>query len=69
MNERIRLLAEQAGIDLPDDSVYNGHIYRHALEKFAKLIVQEVFDVIENERFEIYEPVVKRVKEHFRVEE
>ena len=44
MNEQIRELAEQAGIDLPDDSVYNGHIYRHALEKFARLIVAECVD-------------------------
>ena len=68
MNERIRLLAEQAGLKIPVDAEYNGHIYRHALERFAKLIVGEVLDVIENERFEIYPPVLQRVKEHFGVE-
>lgn len=41
MNERIRLLAEQAGIVIPKDSEYNGHIYRNTIEKFAWLIVRE----------------------------
>ena len=41
MNEQIRLLAEQAGIKLPDDAEYNGHIYRNSIEKFARLIVRE----------------------------
>lgn len=45
MNERIRKLAEQAGIELPDDSVYNGHIYRNSMEKFAELIVNECIDI------------------------
>jgi hypothetical protein len=41
MNERIRQLAEQAGLKIPVDTEYNGHIYRNDLEKFARLIVQE----------------------------
>jgi hypothetical protein len=41
MNERIKELAEQAGITLPADTAYNGHIYRNALEKFANSIVRE----------------------------
>ena len=41
MNERIRKLAEQSGLNIPLDAEYNGHIYRHALEKFAELIIQE----------------------------
>ena len=44
MNERIQLLAEQAGLKMPADTEYNGHIYRHALEKFAKLIVSECYE-------------------------
>jgi hypothetical protein len=44
MNERIRLLAAQAGLKIPVDAEYNGHIYRHALEKFARLIVAECVD-------------------------
>jgi hypothetical protein len=49
MNERIRLLAEQAGLKMPVDTEYNDHIYRHALEKFAKLIVQECAQVSEDD--------------------
>ncbi len=45
MNERIKLLAEQAGLKIPADAEYNGHIYRHTLEKFARLIVQECIDL------------------------
>ena len=41
MNERIRELAKQAGIVIPKDSEYNGHIYRNAIEKFAQLIVDD----------------------------
>jgi hypothetical protein len=50
MNERIRLLAEQAGLKIPVDAEYNGHIYRHALEKFAKLIVGECLEQIDKIR-------------------
>ena len=66
MNERIKQLAEQAGIyklDLFDETDH------WVLEKFAELIVKAVFDRIADERFEVYEPVVKSVKEHFGVEE
>lgn len=41
MNEQIKLLALQAGIVIPKDSEYNGHIYRNAIEKFAHLLVKE----------------------------
>jgi hypothetical protein len=34
MNKRIKQLAEQAGIVIPKDSEYNGHIYRNTIEKF-----------------------------------
>jgi hypothetical protein len=44
MNTRIKLLAEQAGINLPNDSEYNGHIYKNAVERFAGLIVRECVD-------------------------
>jgi hypothetical protein len=46
MNERIKQLAEQAGIVIPKDSEYNGHIYRNSIEKFAKLIVQDCIQVM-----------------------
>jgi TRAP-type C4-dicarboxylate transport system substrate-binding protein len=42
---------------------------RTAILKFAELIVREVFDCIADEGFEVYEPVVKAVKQHFGVEE
>ena len=42
MNERIRELAEQAGIELPDSSAYNGHIYRNSLERFAQLLEKDI---------------------------
>jgi hypothetical protein len=41
MNDRIRTLAVQSGLEIPADTEYNGHVYRHALEKFAELIVKE----------------------------
>ena len=44
MNTRIKQLAEQAGIVIPKDSEYNGHIYRNTIEKFARLIVKECYD-------------------------
>lgn len=45
MNPRIQDLAKQAGINIPDDSVYNGHIYRNSLERFAQSIVRECIDI------------------------
>ena len=50
MNERIRLLALQAGLKMPADTEYNGHIYRNALEKFAELIVKECLEQIDKIR-------------------
>lgn len=41
MNERIKLLAKQSGIQLPEDTAHNGHIYRNSLERFAQLIIKE----------------------------
>jgi hypothetical protein len=43
MNPRIRELVKQAGIDLPDDTVYNGHIYKNSIERLANLLEQEFF--------------------------
>jgi hypothetical protein len=43
MNEQIKELARQAGITIPADTEFNGHIHRNALEKFAKLLEQEFF--------------------------
>ena len=68
MNKRIKQLAEQAGIKLPDDSEYNGHIYRNTIEKFARLIVRECaqrVDYWESRQGEHTEDLLK----HFGVEE
>ena len=68
MNERIKLLAEQAGIVIPQDSEYNGHIYRNTIEKFAKLIVRECaqrIDYWESKQGEHTEDLLK----HFGVEQ
>ena len=68
MNKRIKQLAEQAGIKLPDDSEYNGHIYRNTIEKFARLIVRECaqrVDYWESRQGEHTEDLLK----HFGVEQ
>ena len=68
MNERIQELAEQAeGTKKHVPAVWQ--FYDHELEKFAELIVKEVFAKIEDERFEIYQPVKESVMKHFGVEE
>ena len=64
MNERIKELAEQAGITLPADTEYNGHVYRNALEKFARLIVQECIDHAFNNGTDI-----EYMANHFGIEE
>ena len=48
MNKRIFELANQAGIEIPDSSVYNGHIYQNSIERFAKLIVKECINIGDN---------------------
>lgn len=42
MNERIKTLAEQAGIQLPDSTAYNGHIYTRSIEKLAELLEKDI---------------------------
>jgi len=78
MNERIKQLAEQAGIKLPDDSEYNGHIYRNTIEKFSRLIVRECILTIQmgitrdghnTEKYLRSMKHLKDIKEHFGVEE
>lgn len=71
MNERLKEIAHQADLVIKkrngDDFRFGGMDPK--LEKFAELIVKAVFDRIADERFEVYEPVVKSVKQHFGVEE
>jgi hypothetical protein len=68
MNERIKELAEQAGIYQPDrfDAI-NGS---NQMEKFAELIVEEVYDYILNATFNDEPwPSSKDVKQHFGIDE
>lgn len=44
-------------------------MYREEIDGLVELIVNEVFNKIEDERFEVYEPVVKAVKEHFGIKD
>ncbi len=71
MNERIRELSKQA-FEYTLDRLNSGLEFRDFQpiwsEKFAELIVQDVFGCIADERFEIYEPVIQKVKQHFGVE-
>jgi hypothetical protein len=83
MNIRIKELAEQAGeyvnevytppvrSKTPGKIWEDGHIEWHTQfnQKFAELIVREVFAKIENERFEVYQPVKESVMKHFGVEQ
>ena len=69
MNKRIKQLVKQATEDVMKNTpsfLVTNEMWQ---EKFAELIVQAVFDKIEDERFEIYLPVKEAVKKHFGVEE
>ena len=67
MNERIRLLAEQAGIyklNLSDETEY------WIMENFAELIIQECAGVgYDASYYECALNVSNKIKEHFGVEE
>jgi len=66
MNERIRLLAEQAGIH---DDVCRGCPI-HELDKFALLIVEECATVIERNLFQgIGWNTSRAVRRHFGIED
>ena len=62
MNNTIQKLAEKAGIKLPEETAYNGHIYTRSIEKFAELIVRECA--------EFTHPVTRKfIFEHFGITE
>ena len=70
MNERIEKLMVKANLtEVIDDAYQERNDWQPFVEKFVELIVREVFSVIEDERYEIYDPVVHKVKQHFGVEE
>jgi hypothetical protein len=67
MNERIRELAEQAGLLGPSSRVGNSH---EATEKFAELIVRECASVgYESSYSECALNVSNKILEHFGVQE
>ena len=84
MNERIRLLAEQAGeyvnevytppvrSKTPGKIWEDGHIewHTHFNQKFAELIVKECIEVVEDSQgYNQYFPhVTENIKQHFGVE-
>ena len=63
MNERIRELAEQAGMAEAAD-VRGGYIYPPGMEKFAELIIQECLGLLGSE----CEYGKSHIKQHFGVE-
>ena len=79
MNERIKLLAEQAGLRFtqlmsnPMVPVVDGK--ETDLEKFAELIVKECIDIAQDRaNFPGFPPndvnhIIDEIREHFRVEE
>ena len=72
MNERIRLLAEQAGLKVNADGEIGPAFFGSidaGYKKFADLIVRECLLKIENERFELPDFIIDSVKQHFGVEE
>jgi hypothetical protein len=79
MNERIKLLAEQAGIAVWGDAVYmydpKDTLDSTVMEKFAELIVQECIDIIAPYTVRMSRPgeeylhPILEIKQHFGVEE
>lgn len=71
MNERIKELWDQAAESTAAYTSGQNNSWEtqvNFMDKFAELIVREVFAKIEDERFEIYQPVKESVMEHFGVE-
>ena len=69
MNQRITELAVAAAPANSSIPHSEWNIPKEFIEKFAELIVREVFIKIEDERYEVYEPVKEAVMKHFGVEE
>jgi hypothetical protein len=65
MNERIKLLAEQAGMIIVDDRFST---YGKFAEKFAELIVKECISMADEFEIDVNRSgLVDRMKEHFGV--
>jgi hypothetical protein len=68
MNERIRLLAEQAGYE--KDMFGIGHWDMPECQKFAELIVRECAGIVKFTPTGVpHATIIKIIKEHFGVEE
>ena len=75
MNERIKLLAEEAGIAIWGDAVYmynpKDTLDSDTLKKFAELIIKECVDLVDtlNEAYDAPSTAGKFIKKHFGIEE
>ena len=80
MNERIKQIAEQAGIAVWGDAVYRYNpkdtLDLAVLEKFAELIVRECVEVChkmaeDSDSYVVHDgdTCAKQIKQHFEVEE
>jgi hypothetical protein len=69
MNKLIREIAEQAGYTPLSPPTFGDELNEIFMQNLAELIVMEVFSAIEDEGFEVYGPVVQRVKQRFGVKE
>ena len=69
MNERIKLLAEQATTYI-DPSANDGVCWHFDKEKFAPLIVEECASVVDTYgRWILYDKLAVKIKQHFGVKE
>ena len=72
MNERIKLLAEQAGFNLHNDPI-DGHDNIHEIKKFAELIIEECVSISNIERDNsvgcghVTQTIGQRIRKHFGV--
>ena len=69
MNERIKLLAEQAEWHFADKTTGNFSEYDRRLEKFAELIVKEMLQTCEEHPAWTGRMIGEEIKQHFGVEE
>ena len=74
MNERIKELAEQAGIRSPDlFKLTVSHMSIGTLEKFAELIIQDCIDCVDGytkpRTFGTHYDAVEQIKANFGIEE
>ena len=73
MNERIKLLADQAEVWADNQNFYESDYKDYLMEKFAELIVQECLDQCYNrgmndERYSGQLKAAAYIEEHFGVE-